>query len=262
MEFLLNHTRLFIFSFVTLFAQSFFMLVSFYFSKKFMDMEMDKLKKESTHFDLGLILAFGMIISTIISFVGTLIVNATAKYFFTDPEYLYSSYFELLIVFSAILLASCVLFARPKEHLRFKNISHTDSKNVHKKFMRMVLVSLFITTVAYSVVNTLLGTQYSLICEYCAIGVIIIYCFGEICLSHDLISKVLNLKKTKTITVSEKIAVGQDLVVKMASCDINIRYAFFVCDIDAICLAVILADIGVELFQKTRASWWDFTASH
>lgn len=205
MEFLLNHTRLFIFSFVTLFAQSFFMLVSFYFSKKFMDMEMDKLKKESTHFDLGLILAFGMIISTIISFVGTLIVNATAKYFFTDPEYLYSSYFELLIVFSAILLASCVLFARLKEHLRFKNISHTDSKNVHKKFTRMVLVSLFITTVAYSVVNTLLGTQYSLICEYCAIGVIIIYCFGEICLSHDLISKVLNLKKTKTITVSEKI---------------------------------------------------------
>ena len=205
MEFLLNHTRLFIFSFVTLFAQSFFMLVSFYFSKKFMDMEMDKLKKESTHFDLGLILAFGMIISTIISFVGTLIVNATAKYFFTDPEYLYSSYFELLIVFSAILLASCVLFARTKEHLRFKNISHTDSKNVHKKFTRMVLVSLFITTVAYSVVNTLLGTQYSLICEYCAIGVIIIYCFGEICLSHDLISKVLNLKKTKTITVSEKI---------------------------------------------------------
>lgn len=205
MEFLLNHTRLFIFSFVTLFAQSFFMLVSFYFSKKFMDMEMDKLKKESTHFDLGLILAFGMIISTIISFVGTLIVNATAKYFFTDPEYLYSSYFELLVVFSAVLLASCVLFARPKEHLRFKNISHTDSKNVHKKFMRMVLVSLFITTVAYSVVNTLLGTQYSLICEYCAIGVIIIYCFGEICLSHDLISKVLNLKKTKTITISEKI---------------------------------------------------------
>ena len=62
--------------------------------------------------------------------------------------------------------------------------------------------------------------------------------------------------------VSEKIAVGQDLVVKMVSCDINIRYAFFVCDIDAICLAVILADIGVELFQKTRASWWDFTASH
>lgn len=205
MEFLLNHTRLFVFSFVTLLVQSFFMLVSFHFSKKFIDMEMNKLKKESTHFDLGMILVFGMIISTIISFVVTMIVSATAKYFFTNPEYLYSSYFELLVAFSAILLASCVFFARPKEHLRFKNISHIDSKNVHKKFMRMVLVSLFITTVAYSVVNTLLGTQYSLICEYCAIGAIIIYCFVEICLSHDLISKVLNLKNTKTITVSEKI---------------------------------------------------------
>lgn len=205
MEFLLNHTRLFVFSFVTLLAQSFFMLIAFYFSKKFIDMEMNKLKKESTHLDLSIILAFGMIISTIISFVGTLIVSATAKYFFTNPEYLYNSYFELLVFFSAILLASCVLFAKPKEHLRFKNISHTDSKNVHKKFTRMILVSLFITTVAYSIVNTLLGTQYSLICEYCAIGLIIIYCFIEIGLSHDLISKILSLHRTKKASISEKI---------------------------------------------------------
>ena len=168
-------------------------------------MEMDKLKRESTHLDLGIILAFGMIISTIISFIGTLIVSAIAKYYFTNPEYLYNSYFELLVFFSAILLASCVLFSRPKEHLRFKNISHADSKNVHKKFTRLILVSLLITTVAYSVVNTLLGTQYSLICEYCAIGVIIIYCFVEIGLSHDLISKILNLKKTKPTSISAKI---------------------------------------------------------
>ncbi len=205
MEFLLNHTRLFAFSFSTLLAQSLFMLISFYLSKKFINMEMDKLKRESTHLDLGIILAFGMIISTIISFIGTLIVSAIAKYYFTNPEYLYNSYFELLVFFSAILLASCVLFSRPKEHLRFKNISHADSKNVHKKFTRLILVSLLITTVAYSVVNTLLGTQYSLICEYCAIGVIIIYCFVEIGLSHDLISKILNLKKTKPTSISAKI---------------------------------------------------------
>ncbi len=205
MEFLLNHTGLFVFSSITLLAQSFFMIIAFYLSKLFIEVEVNKLKKDSTHLDIGIILAFGLILSTIISFVGTMAINAVARYFYPNPDYLYNSYFELLIVFSAVLLASCALFSKPKEHLRFKHLSHEESQSIHNRFLRTVAISLIITILAYALVNTFLGTQYGLMCEYGSIGIIILYCFIEVSVSSDILTKILNIKKSKISSISVKL---------------------------------------------------------
>lgn len=205
MEFLLNYTGLFVFSLLTLLAQSFFAVAAFYLSKSFIETEINQLKKNSNHVDINIILAFGLILSTIISFVGTMAVNAVARYFYPNPDYLYSSYFELLIVFSIILLTSYAFFAKPKEHLRLNRFSYTESQSIHNQLLRIVAVSLVITIISYAVVNTFLGTKYGLICEYGAIGVIIFYCFIEISVSSDIFEKILNVKKSKISSISSKI---------------------------------------------------------
>lgn len=201
----LDYTKLFLFSAGSLLIQTLFMFLSFYFAKKYVEIEKNKLKLESTRADLGLILLFAMVISTVITFAGTLGVSAVAKYFFKNPEFLYSSFFELLVIFSAILLASTVIFSKPKEHLRLKNITNGDSQNVHKKFVRVTSVSVFIAMFSYATVNTFLGTKYCLMCEYGAIATIVIYCFLEICASKSIINKVLFIHKTTPPFSSEKL---------------------------------------------------------
>lgn len=201
----LDYTRLFLFSVGSLFLQTLFMFMGFYVSKKYIEAEKNKLKLDSTHTDLWLILLFAVIVSAIISFAGTLIVSATAKYFFKNPEYLYNSFFELLSAFLVILLASTAIFSKPKEHLRLKKFSANDSQSVHKKFVRVTTVSVYIAMFSYATVNTFLGTKYSLMCEYGSMAAIVVYCFIEICASKNLVEKILLVKKTMPSFNTEKI---------------------------------------------------------
>lgn len=201
----LDYTKLFLFSFGTLSVQMLFMLLAFFLSAKFIKDEKDKLSAVSTHLDLVLISIFALVISGIISFAGTMGVSALAKYFFKNPEYLYNSFFELLLIFLTVLLASTVLFNEPREHLRLKSISAKEAKAFHKKFMRVTLVSMLIAVVSYSIVNTFVGTKYCLICEYGTIVAIVAYCFFELCTSNGVISRILVIRNTKISFVSEKI---------------------------------------------------------
>ena len=206
MEFLLNHTVLFVFSLVTLLFQASFTLVSFYISKNFIKSEVNKLKNDSTHADIGLILIFGIILSIIISFLGTMVTTAVARYFYPTPDYIYNSYLELLIIFSSILLISYALFGHTKEHLRFKHVSHQDSQDIYKVFQRTIGVALLVSAISYSIINALLGTKNILIYEYVTVGFIILCCFIEATVSADLISKAMSIKKTTIHNISIRIA--------------------------------------------------------
>lgn len=202
---ILDYTKLFLFSAGSLFIQTLFMFLGFYVSKTYIEKEKNKLKEESTHTDLGLILLFAIVVSTVIFFAGSLVVSAIAKYYFKNPEYLYRSFFELLEVFLALLLTSTVVFFKPKEHLRLKKITNNESQIVHKKFFRVTAVSIYIALFSYAAVNTFLGTKYSLICEYGAMAAIVIYCFLEMCGSKNVISKILLINKTTPPFNSEKL---------------------------------------------------------
>lgn len=203
MEFLLKNMGLFAIAFSALLAQIFFMFTAFHISKIFIRAEINKLKEESLYFELGVILFFGIIISTIISFIGTTIVSSLTKLFFVCPSYFYKIYFKLLIVFSVILM-SYTVFTNSKNNSDSK--THAVSQSAHKRFMRMIFVSLFITAVTYAIVISLSGTGRGARYAYAMEWAIITYCFTEVCGARDLISKMLSLNKVKTSSISAKIA--------------------------------------------------------
>lgn len=202
-QLLTNATNLFSFSLGTLLLQSLLVVLAFHFSKSFIKLEMDKSKRSSTVLDFGMVLVFGIAISVIVPIIGTTILNVAVRHLHRDCEYLYSSYMELLIIFSVILVTSYALFA---EHFKFVKISPEEANIIDKKFFRLAVISLIITALSYALVNASHNTEYRVACEYSSLVVIVIYCFVELTLAHRHISEMLVIKKTKTRCISAKIA--------------------------------------------------------
>ncbi len=209
MDFLLNLSdskeKLFLFSVVVSLTLSLIMAISFFLSKKFVILELDKLNKASKNFDRLIVIVSAAVLSIITIVIGVTLVSIISKCFYERADEFYYSYMRLMIVFSVILIVSYTLIAPNHSRLRFLNIPDKEAKYICRKFFRMAIVSFAITIVFYPITSIFKDTKYNQFFEYLSIATIIIYYFSEMIISKKMIADLLSVKTVNQYCMSAKL---------------------------------------------------------
>lgn len=198
--------KMLFFSFFVVCAFSLTMLSAYFFSKSFVNSELDRLEKTTSKFDKLIILVSGAVISAVIVVFGVLITGVAAKFFYTNSEKICYSYIRLIVAFSTILIISYTLVAPNHSDHRLLDVSDKEAKNIYEKFLRIAVISFLITVVSYPIIMMLKNTQYKVAFELFTIGFVIIYYFCEMLLSKKTIGNILKINQTKEYLMSEKLA--------------------------------------------------------
>ena len=210
MDILLNlhHSKesLFLFTAAISCALSLVMALSFFLSKKFVNLELDKLEKMSSKFERLIILASGAILSMITVVIGVVFVSTFARGFYAGADEICSSYMKLMVVFSVILITSYTLTAPNHSKLRLVDVPDKEARYICDKFFRIAVVSFVITMVSHPIISVFKDTEHNLFFEYLSIGTIIVYYFLEMMFSEKKISDLLNIRKINQHSMSAKLA--------------------------------------------------------
>lgn len=209
MDFLLNLSNskenLFLFTIAISLALSLVMTISFSLSKKFVNLELDRLGESSGKFDRLIIITSSAILSMITVVIGIMFVSIISKCFYERADEICYSYMKLMIVFSVILIVSYTLIAPNHSHLRFLSVPDKEAKYIYSKCFRMAIVSFAITIVFYPIISIFKDTEYNLFFEYLSIATIIIYYFSEMIISKKMIADLLSIKKVNQYCMSAKL---------------------------------------------------------
>ncbi|MDR2782118.1 MAG: mechanosensitive ion channel family protein [Holosporaceae bacterium] len=168
--------------------------LSFLFSKKFVNTELNKLETGGK-LDRIIILMSGIILSALTTIIFIMCLDIFLEYMNIDDNIICGSYSKLIVIFSVTLISSYMITAPNHSHLRFLKISDKEAFSVYEKFLRIIAISLLVTATA-----SFFPTQ-----RHFFTATIIGYYFSEMMLSRKLINKLFELIKPKEESFSCKL---------------------------------------------------------
>ncbi|GHT95231.1 hypothetical protein FACS1894122_12570 [Alphaproteobacteria bacterium] len=180
--------------------------MSFLLSKKFVNLEFEKLKDElDSMFDQCIILASGAVASVLIVIVSMSLIGAVAKNFIADAEVICDSYLRLMIIFSALLTINYTIAAPSHANLGWTKLALKDSKRLYLTIRRVLVLSFSVTIIIYPIVLAATNREYRLLYENGLTGLVILFYFIEMVRSDQLICDVFHIKKASISSMSSKI---------------------------------------------------------
>jgi len=178
---------------------------SFAIAKKFVNAELNKLGgKTDTQFERLIILASGVMVSSLIVLTLMISTDAYLEHFFNGHNLLYETYFKPVAFLAGLLIFSYMTTAPLHPDLRFLIISDDEASSMHKKIVRIVGVSFSIMTL-WSLLLTVTTESQKLMLGYICSSLLALYFFVEMMLAENTLRQALSLVEQETTFFSVKL---------------------------------------------------------
>lgn len=195
---------LFTVSLVSSFAAT--MLIAYFSSKFFVNVELYKLNITNSNFEKVVIIASGIILSSIIIILGVLLITIVSKCFYLIPDQVFYSYTKLMFSFSAMLIIGYTVVAPNHSNHRLMNISDEEAKIIHKKSSRIATISFIVTVISYPIIILITNPEYKISFEFIIVAVIVCYYFLEMVTFRKTMSSIFNVQVSKKASLAQKLS--------------------------------------------------------
>lgn len=201
-----NTFKMLILTICVVFALTATMLVAYFASKMFVNTELYKLEISDSKFDKIVILASGIILSSVIITLGVLFIGVISKCFFTVSETIFYSYTKLMFSFSAILIVGYTLVAPNHSHHRLMNVSDEEARCIQRESARIATVSFIITAISYPLIVIIKNPEYKMLFEFAIVVIVVCYYFIEMISFRGIISGIFKINHSQKTSMSAKLA--------------------------------------------------------
>ncbi|MDR2794978.1 MAG: mechanosensitive ion channel family protein [Holosporaceae bacterium] len=181
-------------------------IVSLFLSRKFINIEFDKLKDViDCKFDQFIILASGIVLSALIVVIGVSALGLMMRLFIQDADKVCDSYLRLMLIFSSLMITSYTVAAPNHVSLGLIILTPEESKKLYKTLMGVLSLSFAITVAIYPFIAIISNKKNILLWEHVLMGVMIVFYFFQMVMSDHLLKSVFDIKKTNMQNMSSKI---------------------------------------------------------
>jgi small-conductance mechanosensitive channel len=187
-------------------AMTMVIIISFFLSRKFINIEFDKLKDViDCKFDQFIILASGVVLSALIVVIGVSALGLMMRSFIQDADKVCDSYLRLMLIFSSLMITSYTVAAPNHTNLGLIILTPEESQKLYKTFMRILSLSFAITVAIYPFIAIITNRKNILLWEHILMGIMIVFYFFQMVVSNHLLKNIFDVKKTNMPSMSSKI---------------------------------------------------------
>ncbi|MDR1983151.1 MAG: hypothetical protein LBQ08_05155, partial [Holosporaceae bacterium] len=178
--------------------------ISFFFSKKLVAAEFNKLiKKVDNNFDKIITLVSGIVLSALIAMALTKCADIFLGRLLNGHEMICESYFRLIVFWVILLTSNYAIVAPAHSKLRILQISDKEAQIIYGKFFRIIWLS-FLITVLVSLLM-IYAEKFKQIWGYLGAALMATYLFLEMLNSQKFIDRSLAIANPRKSFISFKL---------------------------------------------------------